>query len=212
MMLVSLAALLCLAAQTAAVDNAGVARILKGVEQRYNASRTLEVAFEQTTRGGSQSRRVESGVLSLRKPGKMRWDYRAPEGKLFLSDGKHIYFYSPSARRAEKLKLSEADDLRAPLAFLLGRLDFSRDFRAFEWSAEGDDTRIKALPKSDRLPYSAVEFIVTSSRRIRWLSVLGRDQMVLEFRFDGEKLNPPLAASLFRFEIPPGSEFVDLTR
>ena len=66
------------------------------------------------------------GDLYLRKPGKMRWDYKTPAGKLFLSDGKQVYFYNPATNRAEKTKLKETEDMRAPLAFLLGKLDFEQ--------------------------------------------------------------------------------------
>ena len=62
----------------------------------------------------------------------MRWEYSQPAGKLFLSDGKLIYYYNPIANRAEKMKLQESEDMRAPLAFLLGKLDFQKDFTRFQ--------------------------------------------------------------------------------
>ena len=76
--------------------------------------------------GSGRPRRNETGELSLQKPGKMRWEYTQPAGKLFLSDGKLIYYYNPVSKRAEKMKVRESEDMRAPLAFLLGKLDFKR--------------------------------------------------------------------------------------
>lgn len=186
-------------------------RTLKGIEERYNRARTLEVGFEQTMSARGQPRRTESGRLSLRKPGRMRWDYTVPAGKLFLSDGKNIYFYTPAANRVEKMKMKETEDMRAPLAFLLGRLDFSRDFSSYLTTPEGGDLRIKARPKSDKLPYSEVEFVATPDFRIRALTVTGRDQSVMEFRFSEEKVNLTLSDSLFEFRAPAGAEVVDLT-
>ncbi len=138
--------------------------LLKAVEQRYNRAKTLEVLFSQryTMQGRT---RTESGQLWLRKPGRMRWEYSKPEGKLFVSDGKFVYFYSPASNRAEKAKLKESEDLRAPLAFLLGKLDFDREFRSFTATAQGADTLITAQAKSDRLPYSEVEFLVSPGVR-----------------------------------------------
>ncbi|HBY60357.1 MAG TPA: outer membrane lipoprotein carrier protein LolA, partial [Solibacterales bacterium] len=101
--------------------------------------------------------------LALRKPGRMRWDYSSPQGKLFLSDGKHLYFYSPATNRAEKSKLKESEDLRAPLAFLLGKLDFDRDFRNYQTRMDHALTVISAEPKNNRLPYRAVEFTVSAA-------------------------------------------------
>ena len=59
----------------------------------------------------------------------MRWDYDQPKGKLFVSDGKFLWLYTPEGNRAERMKLKESDDMRAPLAFLLGKLDFQKEFR-----------------------------------------------------------------------------------
>jgi len=182
--------------------------LLKAVEQRYNRAATLEVLFSQryTMQGRTRS---ESGRLWLRKPGRMRWEYQQPAGKLFVSDGKFIYFYSPSSNRAEKSKLKESEDLRAPLAFLLGKLDFDREFKAFTTKPEGADTLITATAKSNRLPYTDVEFLVTPTHSIRRLLVRGQDRSVLEYSFDGEKVNPPIDDAMFRFKLPPGAEFVE---
>ncbi|MGH9559475.1 MAG: LolA family protein, partial [Bryobacteraceae bacterium] len=96
-----------------------ISKILQGIENRYNRARTLEVSFTESLT--SQGRkRTEKGELFLRKPGRMRWQYTSPAGKLFISDGKYIYSYLPAENRAEKMPFKETEDMRAPLAFLLG--------------------------------------------------------------------------------------------
>ncbi|MCX6622302.1 MAG: outer membrane lipoprotein carrier protein LolA [Acidobacteria bacterium] len=192
-------------------DGGGTEALLKGVEERYNRARTLEVFFSETYSVQQRMRKPESGVLSLRKPGRMRWDYRSPAGKLFVSDGKSVFLYTPATNRVEKMKLKESEDMRAPLAFLLGKLDFRKDFKDFEKKMDGQDTVLTAQPKSDKLPYSNVEFSVSPDHRIKRLVVRGQDQSVLTFTFDQERINPALADSLFRFTMPAGAEFADLT-
>ena len=204
-------ALVLLAVSPLAAET-GLWKLLQGVEQRYNGARTLRVLFEQSYSAGSRGRRTESGELFLRKPGRMRWNYSSPAGKLFVSDGKDIYFYTPNTNRVEKMKLKESDDLRAPLAFLLGRLDFKRDFGELRARAEGAGQWITALPKSGRLPYRQVEFLVTPAFEIRQLRIAGQDNSVIEFRFEQEKLNPPLNDALFKFQAPPGAEVVEEAR
>ena len=191
---------------TAAPD---LSKVLKSVEEHYNRSASLHARFEQTYVAPRQPKRVESGELFLRKPGRMRWEYKTPSEKLFISDGKDVYFYQPAEKRAEKMKLKQADDYRAPLAFLLGKLDFRRDFSRFEVSQEGADLMISAKPASDRLPYTKVDFWVTPEWRIRRLVVTGQDQTVMEFAFTDEKVNAPVAESLFRFQAPPGVQVVE---
>lgn len=182
--------------------------LLKAVESRYNRARTLEVSFYEAYTGPGQPRRTETGRLALRKPGRMRWDYTKPAGKLFVSDGKWLWLFTPASNRVQKMKLKETDDMRAPLAFLLGRLNFKKEFRNIQASPEGDSTLIQAEPATTNLPYTNVEFLVDAGSQIRRVKVTGYDKSVLEFRFDDEKLNPPLDGKLFRFEPPAGAEVV----
>ena len=185
-----------------------VPRTLKGIEERYNRSQTLQLSFNETYLLQGRAR-VETGDLFLRKPGRMRWQYTAPAGKLFVSDGKFIYSYTPQDNRAEKMKLKETDDMRAPLAFLLGKLDFHRDFREFRAHMEDGGVFITAIPKSNDLPYSEVSFLTGPDFAIRRLDVKNQDNSVLKFAFENEKQNPPLAPTLFEFTPPHGAEFVD---
>jgi outer membrane lipoprotein carrier protein len=141
----------------------------------------------------------------------MRWAYKEPAGKLFLSDGKLIYYYNPLAKRAEKMKLKESDDFRAPLAFLLGKLDFQKDFTDFKLKNEGADRLVIARPKSEKLPYKQVEFIVSPLNEIKQLIVSGHDDAVLIFRFANERMNPALDESLFKFELPEGATWAEGT-
>jgi len=184
-------------------------RLLKQVEDRYNKVATLQVRFAETYGGSGRPARTEAGILYLRKPGRMRWDYTSPAGKLFISDGKSVFLYLPSSNSVKKMKLKDTEDMRAPLAFLLGKLNFEKEFRNTQARPEGNETVITAEPKSDNLPYSKVEFTVAPTFEIRKLRVTNLDQTTLEFAFDAEKLNPPLANSLFKFEAPPGAEVVD---
>ncbi len=199
---------LCLAlpALGAGVDTPA---LLQAVQDRYNRARTVEVLFQQTYSMRGRVSRTEGGELFLRKPGRMRWQYDSPQGKLFISDGKQVYLYTPASNQVQKMKVRESDDMRTPLAFLLGELDFWRDFRQFVSRPENSDVRITAEPKSDQAPYTEVEFVVTPSHEIRYLRITGQDQSVMEFRFSNEKLNPALAESLFRFVPPPGAEVVE---
>lgn len=196
---------------TLAAAGQDVTQVLKSIERRYNNARTLAVRFEQTF-VAQKRRRTERGELFLRKPGRMRWQYASPAGKLFVSDGKHFYLYTPDNNRVERTPVKESDDWRAPLAFLLGKLDFQRDFKRFLSRPEGADTWIVAEPRSDRLAYAQVGFLVNTAFEIKRLEVTGQDQSVMEYRFEGERLNPPLEESLFRFQTPPGAEVVDTER
>ncbi len=182
--------------------------LLKGVEQRYNRTKTLKVQFTESYSVQGRPRKSESGDLTLRKPGRMRWNYTQPAGKLFLSDGKDVYLYTPDANRVEKTKLKASEDMRAPLAFLLGKLDFSKEFRDFDVTPSGANFLIAARAKNDSLPYEKIEMLVTPDYQIQRLVVNGQDQSILTFRFEGEKLNLAVDDALFKFQMPAGATLV----
>ena len=77
---------------------------------------------------GSGMERTESGTLWLKKTGKMRWEYRSPQ-KLFVSDGKDAWFYVPADRQARKTAAKKLEDVRSPLAFLLGKTKLEKELQ-----------------------------------------------------------------------------------
>lgn len=185
-------------------------KLIKKVQDRYNGAHTLSVHFVENYSLLGHPRTPEAGILTLRKQGKMRWDYTRPEGKLFISDGKEVYLYTASDNRVEKVPLKDTEDMRAPLAFLLGRLDMKKEFRDFTTRA-GDDGGewLDATANTDRLPYEKIEMLVTPDGSISTLKVVGRDQSLLSYTFTDEKLNPILKNNLFHFQVPPGAQVVD---
>jgi outer membrane lipoprotein carrier protein len=193
----------------AAGPNSNLDGILHAVEARYNHAQSLKLNFTETYKAVRRAGQTESGVLTLRKPGKMRWEYSAPTGKLFVSDGKDVFLYLPDANRVEHSKFKESEDFRAPLAFLLGKLNFYKEFRSFNLRPEGENQWIDAIPNSDNLPYSRVEFLIAPDSRILRLQVIGQDLSVMDFAFDQEKLNPALDIKSFSFRPPAGAELVE---
>src|SRR5713226_2207275 len=97
-----------------------VKNLAAAVDAHYNHLRSLEAEFTELYRGSGMER-TETGTLWLKKPGKMRWEYRSPREKLFLSDGKDAWFYLPGDRQVRRTPVRKLDDLRSPLAFLLGK-------------------------------------------------------------------------------------------
>jgi outer membrane lipoprotein carrier protein len=104
--------------------------------------------------------------------------------------------------------LKQTEDMRAPLAFLLGKLNFDKEFQNIEALPVAGGTRITADPKAVNL-YSKVEFLLTPAFEIQKLQVTGQDGSILDFAFSDERLNPTVADSLFKFSVPPGAQLVE---
>lgn len=183
--------------------------MIRQIETRYNSAKTLAVDFRQEYAILGHPRPSEAGTLTLRKIGKMRWDYVRPAGKVFISDGKTLYLYTAADNRVEKVPLKNTEDMRAPLAFLLGRLNFRKDFRDVSVAADGSGFRVTAEAQTNQLPYQSVEMSISPDGQIHQLVVRGRDQSVSSYSFENERLNPPVREALFHFTVPAGAEVVD---
>src|SRR5947209_19629979 len=109
--------------------------IAAAVDARYNHLRTLEAEFPEVYQGSGMER-TESGTLWLKKPGKMRWEYRSPREKLFVSDGKDAWFYVPDDRQARKESAKKLEDIRSPLAFLLGKTKLQKELKGLSLATD----------------------------------------------------------------------------
>jgi outer membrane lipoprotein carrier protein len=189
------------------LDTPPLNSLLKQVEARYNRTRTLQVSFSEQYTPVGRPQRLASGTLYLRKQGRMRCEYALPKGKLLISDGTFLYLYDPADNRAQKMKLKDslAEDMRAPLAFLLGKLNFDKEFRNLQSHPEGALTRISGEPKNEI--YSSIEFLVGSGDRIQELKITSVDRSILDFTFTNEKQDPPMSDKLFAFQLPAGAQW-----
>jgi outer membrane lipoprotein carrier protein len=183
--------------------------LLRSIENRYNRAPSLKLDFSEVYTAPGRPSQHDAGVLYLRKPSRMRWDYSTPAGKVFLSDGKDVFLYTPGDGRAQKSKLKESEDMHAPIAFLLGKLDFGKEFKSFELRNRGSEQWIIAEPKSSTLAYTKVEFQATTDGEIHQVRVTGQDQSQLDFTFSNEQLNAQVSPDLFTFHAPPGVPVVE---
>lgn len=181
---------------------------LKGIEDRYNHIKTLQVNFSETSTFQKRTLGPETGILYLEKPGRMRWQYGMPPGKLWISDGTNVFDYTPEDKRVEEGKLKDAEDLQAPMAFLLGRLDFKQQFGKFDSLMRGQDTVVSAFPASDKSPFTEVDFVAAPDFSIKELTVKRQDGYVIHYLFSDEKKNAPVQPSMFHFVPPKGTEVV----
>jgi len=195
------------------IDPPEVHQLAQAVDDHYNHLRSLEADFTEIYRGEG-AERVESGTLWLKKPRKMRWEYRSPKEKLFISDGQAVWFYLPAERQLRRTTLRKLDDLRSPLAFLLGKTKLEKELRGLskivDQSPRGaGNTLLRGVPQAMGDQVSEVQLEITPSNRIVRIVLLEADGATTEFRFEGWKENPELNDSRFQFTPPPGVETVE---
>src|SRR6201984_2667048 len=126
--------------------------VAQAVDEHYNQLRTLQAEFTETYRGAGMER-TESGTLWLKKPGKMRWEYRSPKDKLFLSDGRDAWFYLPVEKQARRTPVRKLEDLRSPLGFLLGKTRLEKELHSLGFAPDvgpmnPDNLVLRGVPRA----------------------------------------------------------------
>jgi outer membrane lipoprotein carrier protein len=194
-------------AHTETTPNA--ADIAARIDRHYNALHSLSVHFVQRYAGMGLNRK-ESGVLLLKKPGKMSWTYTDPDGKLFVLDGKDGYFYSPGESEAQKVPQKQLDDLRSPLRFLLGHTELEKELTGLKATCDGSGTCVlTGTPKGLEQRVSAMKITAQADGTIRQMEIDETDGVTNQFDFSGELANAPAPASAFVFTPPAGVHVVE---
>jgi len=185
----------------------------KAVDDKYNHLKTLQADFSEIYRGAG-TERTESGTLLLKKPGKMRWEYRSPKEKLFVSDGKDVWFWAPGDRQVRRSQLKRLEDLRSPIGFLLGKTKLEKELRGLSEAPdvaplESGDEVLRGVPQTLADRVSKVTLEITSENWIRRIVIEEVDGSVTEYRFSNQKADADIPDLRFRFEPPPGVEVID---
>ena len=213
-----------------AQGKATVAAIQKRFEARYRSAMRLEVTFLERYTEGGRLVRTEAGKAYFERPGKMRWEYEAPEKNVFLVDGKNAWFYVPADHTVTRVPAKKSTDWRTPLALLAGEVKLSRicnkigygpqrtrensadvvlycELRGASKSDEGRDAE-NGAGQADAQDVAYLEVVESSGELVRVL-VNDSGGVGIEFHFANWQFNPSVDNSFFRFQVPRGVAIVN---
>src|ERR1700744_874147 len=180
--------LICCASSLSAEDNDAIVR---KVDDHYNHLTSLRAHYSERYAGMGMNR-SEEGTLLLKKPGRMRWSYAAPVGKVFVLDGKFAWFYTPGDAQATRVPAKQLDDLRSPLRFLLGHTQLKKELDDLTVVADGASFRISGVPKGMAQRVKLLSLWVTAGGAIERMKLEEVDGAVTEFAFSGMQENVPV--------------------
>jgi outer membrane lipoprotein carrier protein len=216
-----------------AVTQPQAAPIVRALEARYHNARTLKAIFLERYSDGRQSQQVESGTVYFSRPGRMRWEYESPTQKLFISDGKTVWFFVPADRTVTRAPMKQSADWRTPLALLTGKARLSELCGRIDMTNAAPGTVgnvvLRCLPRGEKTssksaqredadaalsnpdqPFNQVLLEVNpATGELSDVRVLQPGGIEIDYRFGNWIENPPLAESLFHFEPPAGVAIVD---
>jgi outer membrane lipoprotein carrier protein len=200
-----LGATVCWASCLAAQDNDA---LIRKVDEHYNRLSSLRAHYSEHYSGMGMNR-SEEGTLLLKKPGRMRWSYATPVGKLFVLDGKFAWFYTPGDAQATRVPAKQLDDLRSPLRFLLGHTQLKKELDNMTVVAAGSGFRIAGVPKGMEQRVKLLTLGVTATGAIESMRLEELDGVVTEFTFSDMQENVPVKDADFVFIPPAGVTVVN---
>jgi outer membrane lipoprotein carrier protein len=183
--------------------------LAKRVDRHYNQLHSLKAGFSESYEGLGM-RRTESGTLLLLKPGRMRWAYSSPAGKLFVLDGKFAWFYSRGDSQVQRVPARQLDDLRSPLRFLLGHTEIAKELNSLTATPASNGLfTLSGQPKGQEKRVALLSLTVTADGGINAIRIEETDGAVTRFTFTAQEPNAIAPAEAFRFVPPAGVPVVD---
>ena len=103
--------------------------LLQLIQKQYQSIRSFSGNFIQYSHRADTETgpKKAEGLISFKRPGKMRWLYEAPEEQLLVTNGQTMWLYDPLLENVTIQKLEKITEGTA-LSFLLGLGNLQADF------------------------------------------------------------------------------------
>ena len=183
----------------------------RALQQKYDRVKDFTADFSHLYEGGVLKRKTtEQGTVAIKKPGKMRWEYRAPEKKTFVSDGRMIYSYSPADKQVISSDAPREDEATTAVLFLAGKGNLVRDFDVtFADAPSADRVALRLNPRQKQRDYDWLVITVDrASMQIRALTAADQQGGRSTFQFTNYRENTGLSDNVFEFKIPKGTDVI----
>jgi outer membrane lipoprotein-sorting protein len=198
-----LAVLLAAAAPEASQDSLA---LLAKAASAYGDGSAHEAAFTQIyTPAGFATSRRESGSVWIQAPQRLRFDYAAPEKKIYTYDAGEGRFFSPEDKQLAIRKLSPDEQARLPLIFLGKPEDLAARYD-IQTDPSGAVLLKPLAPGSD---LAWLKLVIASTGMVDSLSYEDTAGNRSEFRFEGWKAGKARPPADYRIVGPKGTRIVE---
>lgn len=196
---------------------------LAAVQAFYEQTRDVSADFHQTYVNKLYDRTDRSrGHVVFKKPGKMRWDYAKPNGKVIAASSGKLVVYEPGDEPTDKGQVLQQNFAQAELpqamSFLLGTGKLADDFDAklLDAAREGfpNGKVLELRPKQPSPHFDRLLFYVETAAAVRGLVrrlvIIDASGNRNRFDFSGLKFNSGIADSTFDWTPPADARRVQL--
>ena len=187
--------------------------IVDAIQKQYDATDTFQARFIQKSylKILGQSQKAE-GFVSIQKPGKMKWSYRAPDRQILVSNDQGLWLYLPDEKQVTKMKAQSIYSSNTPALFLAGRGKLTESFTIGKVTEESGLYVAELIPRNRAQNLSKMVLLADKKNyQIVGSRVYDNLGNKTEMMFSDIQTNPNLNKKLFQFEVPKGVELIDLS-
>ena len=183
--------------------------IARRVQAFYAQKKDFSASFQQRYTYVAIGRTEDSeGLVRVKKPGLVRWDYAKPEKRTLYLQGKTLWIWRPDDQEAQVKRNFGGDQLSSAFTFLWGKGDLLKEFSPKAVPAPS------GLPAGDGLELTPLK---PAAGVQKLLFVVGKDGQVLasvvtnpqgdvnQIVFGEARVDQGLPDSLFQFAPPKGA-------
>jgi outer membrane lipoprotein carrier protein len=213
MAMVILAMACVLVRPSTASDDAGtIDKIIAGVEARYNVPGFTADFEQESILKAMAVTDTASGRLMVRQPGRMRWEYLVPDPQTIITDGNDLWVYRPEENQVMVGKAPSFFGEGKGAGFLSNIKTVRKSFQlSLEPAEEPTRYRLKLVPNKSSVDLMEVKLDITRKTfdlvRIITFNIYG-DETRIELK--NMDFNNPPAEGLFRFDVPEGTDVLQM--
>jgi outer membrane lipoprotein carrier protein len=191
-----------------ASQKSGLKQVLDRLQKHYRDTNSFSAKFHEEVTTVGAPKRLRSGLVSFRKPGRMRWEFSAPEVQTIVSDGETLYSYDPELNQVVETPLEQALRSSSATSFLLGMGNINHDFKATFANSMAPDGLIQLILDAKAGGYKIQIGLDPKTYNLVTLTLTDQLGDVTKVDFTDIHNNVELPDSVFAFKAPAGADIV----
>jgi outer membrane lipoprotein carrier protein len=184
---------------------------LDAIQKQYESVKTITARFVQKSYVKTMNQTLEArGKVQIKKPGKMKWVYNAPEPQVLVSNEKILWLYVPDEGQVTKVPVESIYSSNTPALFLAGKGRLTDSFDVLAVSTDDGLITVILNPKEEDNSIDRLALVANSkSYQIVGSTVYDKLGNRTEINFSDIQVNIKISESTFEFVVPEDVELLD---
>ena len=188
--------------------------LIQMIQDQYQSIQSFSGHFVQTSyRNNTETVRRAEGLVSYKRPGKMRWLYEVPEEQLLVTNGETLWLFDPLLENVTIQKLEKLTDGTA-LSFLLGLGDLQEDFNrrliSQVFLTSPDALIVELEPKKAAANLSFIQLAVhPATYNLQIIALMDQEGNYRTIELESMHYNLVLEDNFFEFKVTEDMEVIE---